>query len=87
MKLTMSADEIRAFLEGNEDAEEVAPGEYVIDLYDVSTPLSLDIALDDGVEALAALRLLYSEEEDGWYLGEAVEDRELIEKLLREAME
>ena len=39
------------------------------------------------VEALAALRLLYSEEEDGWYLGEAVEDRELIEKLLREAME
>jgi len=39
------------------------------------------------VDVLAALFMLYDEEQDGWYLGDKTKDVALIEKLLSEALE
>ena len=88
MKLDLDARALRAFLDRCEDAEAVADGEYVVDLYDAETPVSLDLSLSGGAcEALAARRLLFSEEEDGWYLGEEMDDAAAVSALLRAAME
>ena len=87
MIIGISAEELRAFLKACPDCEEVAEREYVLDLYDAEPPMSLDILIEGGdCHILAARRLLFSEEEDGWYLGEAIEDQALIEDALRAAM-
>ena len=87
MKIDIDPIRVKAFLEDFEDAEAVGSDEYVVDLYDVSQPVSLDIAVSEkGCSALAALRLCYDEEADGWYLGDSVDDPALIAALLNEAM-
>ena len=35
---------------------------------------------------LAAAEMLFDEEMDGWYMGERVEDAEMVERALRNAM-
>ena len=47
----------------------------------------MDIQLDDkGVDVLAALEMLYDEEQDGWYLGEKIKDEKRLADLLNEAL-
>ncbi len=78
---------LRAYLDACEDAEDLGGGEYTVDLYDVSEPVSLDILFDKaGVDVLAALELKYDEEEDGWYLGEKIRDADKLAALLGEAL-
>ena len=45
MLVNVDAARLRAFLEGSEDAEALGGGEYTVDLYDVDTPVSMDILL------------------------------------------
>ena len=87
MKLNFDAEEVRRFLDACEDAEDLGGGEYTVDLYDADTPVSLDILIDQkGVDVLAALELIYDEEEDGWYLGEKIKDAGRLAALLNQAM-
>ena len=87
MIVNIDKNKLKKFLESCEDAEEVGKGEYTVDLYDVEPPISMNIEFTkEGVDVLAALYMLYDEEQDGWYLGEKTKDVAVIEKLLNDAM-
>ena len=87
MIVNINKDQLKAFLETCEDAEEVGAGEYTVDLYDTEPAISMNIEFTkDGVDVLAALFLEFDEEQDGWYLGEKTKDVAVIEKLLNDAM-
>ena len=88
MIVNIDRNKLKAFLESCEDAEEVGKDEYTVDLYDIEPTMSMNIEFTkDGVDVLAALFLEFDEEQEGWYLGEKPKDVELIEKVLRQAME
>ena len=82
MKLVLSEAQIsslRAFLEASEDAEQLSAREYVVDLYDIERPVSLDIVfVKDGIGIDGAAELKYDEGEDGWYMGERLERSEEV---------
>ena len=78
--------QLRAFLEASEDAEQLSAREYVVDLYDNARPVSLDIVfVKGGIGVDGAAELKYDEAEDGWYMGERLEDAEEIRAALAEA--
>ncbi len=88
MQIKLPINELKVFLETNEDAEALAQGEYVVDLYEEEPPITINLRIDDEkVFVLAAAQLLYDEEQDGWYMGERVEDEELITRAFIRAME
>lgn len=88
MIVNTDADKLKKFLSSCEDAEEVGANEYAVDLYDTEPALSMNIEFTkDGADVLAALYLLYDEEQDGWYLGEKTKDVPLIESVLKQALE
>ena len=75
MKINLDAGAFRAWLDDFEDAEQLQENEYQLDLMEHEPPLSLEISLEKGeVNVLAALELCYSDELDGWYLGEKIKD-------------
>ena len=77
---------LRAFLEKSEDAEQLSAREYVVDLYDIDRPVSLDLVFVRGAVAVdGAAELLYDEEQDGWYMGQRLEDPEAVRKALEDA--
>ena len=82
MKLKLTAAQegaLRAFLENCEDAEALSAREYVLDLYDVERPVSLDLVfVRGGVAVDGAAELKYDAEQDGWYMGERLEDPEEV---------
>ena len=78
--------QLNAFLETSEDAEQLSAREYVVDLYDNARPVSLDIVfVKGGIGVDGAAELKYDEAEDGWYMGERLEDAEEIRAALAEA--
>ena len=78
--------QLKAFLEASEDAEQLSAREYVVDLYDNARPVSLDIVfVKGGIGVDGAAELTYDEAEDGWYMGERLEDAEEIRAALAEA--
>ena len=78
--------QLKAFLEASEDAEQLSAREYVVDLYDNARPVSLDIVfVKGGIGVDGAAELRYDEAEDGWYMGERLEDAEEIRAALAEA--
>ena len=87
IKLTQSQEEaLRAFLEAFEDAEQLSTREYVVDLYDIPRPVSLDLVfVKGGVAVDGAAELKYDEEQDGWYMGERLEQSEEVRAALEEA--
>ena len=87
IKLTQSQEEaLRAFLEGFEDAEQLSTREYVVDLYDIPRPLSLDLVfVNGGVAVDGAAELLYDEEQDGWYMGQRLDGPEDVRAALEQA--
>ncbi|MBQ8963919.1 MAG: hypothetical protein IJ089_08990 [Clostridia bacterium] len=87
IKLTQSQEEaLRAFLEGFEDAEQLSTREYVVDLYDIPRPLSLDLVfVKGGVAVDGAAELLYDEEQDGWYMGQRLDGPEDVRAALEQA--
>ena len=67
-------DALRAFLDRCEDAEQLSSREYVVDLYDIQRPVSLDLVfVRGGVAVDGAAVLKYDEALDGWYMGERLE--------------
>ena len=75
-----------AFLERFEDAERLSESEYVVDLYDLDPPISLDLAFGaDGVFADGAAEMLFDEELDGWYIGERITEPERVIRALKSA--
>ena len=87
IKLTQSQeDALRAFLEGFEDAEQLSTREYVVDLYDIPQPVSLDLVfVKGGVAVDGAAELKYDAEQDGWYMGERLESAEAVRAALAQA--
>lgn len=66
---------LRDFLANCEDAEQLSTREYVVDLYDIPRPVSLDLVFVKGDVAVdGAAELKYDEEQDGWYMGQRLED-------------
>lgn len=79
-------ESLKAFLEASEDAEQLSAREYVADLYDIARPLSLDLVfVKGGVGVDGAAELKYDEEQDGWYMGDRLEDSEAVLSALKEA--
>ena len=87
IKLTQTQEEaLRAFLEGFEDAEQLSTREYVVDLYDIPVPVSLDLVfVRGGVAVDGAAKLLYDAEQDGWYMGERLDSPEAVRAALEQA--
>ena len=87
IKLTQSQEEaLRAFLEGFEDAEQLSTREYVVDLYDIPQPVSLDLVfVKGGVAVDGAAELKYDEAQDGWYMGQRLESQEEVRAALEQA--
>ena len=77
---------LRSFLQDNPDAEALSAREYVVDLYDIEPPVSLDLVfVKGGIGVDGAAELLYSEEDRGYYMGERIEDAEEVRAALKEA--
>ena len=89
MKLRLTeteSDALRAFLERFEDAEALSARESVVDLYDISRPVSLDLVfVKGGVGVDGAAELLYDEAQDGWYMGERLQDVDEVRAALEQA--
>ena len=89
MKLKLTAQEeaaLRAFLANCEDAEGLSAREYVVDLYDLDRPVSLDLVfVKGGVAVDGAAVLKYDEAQDGWYMGERLEQPEDVRAALEQA--
>ena len=89
MKIPMTAEQLSAlksFLTRFEDSEQLSDSEYVLDLYDLEPPLSLDLAIGKNCLFVdGAATLLFDEEMDGWYIGERIEDAGSILRALTEA--
>ena len=79
-------DALRAFLDGFEDAEQPSSREYVVDLYDIPVPVSLDLVfVKGGVAVDGAAELKYDAEQDGWYMGERLDNPEAVRAALVQA--
>jgi len=77
---------LRAFLSSCEDAEQLSVREYVVDLYDIPRPVSLDLVfVKGGVAVDGAAELKYDEELDGWYMGQRLDDEEEVRLSLEQA--
>ena len=89
MKIKLTAEEFSAvknFLNTFEDSEQLSEKEYVVDLFDVEPPISLDLSLGkDCLFVDGAAELLFNEEMDGWYIGQRIEEPEPVLRALREA--
>lgn len=88
MKLKLTEEQagaLRDFLERFEDAERLSQREYVVDLFDIERPVSLDLVfVKGGVAVDGAAELRYDEEQDGWYMGERLEDADDVAEALRQ---
>ena len=87
LKLTEAQEAaLKTFLEQCADAEQLSSREYVVDLYDVAKPVSLDLVfVRGGVAVDGAAELKYDEEQDGWYMGERLEEPAMVFDVLVEA--
>ena len=77
---------LKAFLNTCEDAAQLSAREFVVDLYDNARPVSLDMVfVKGGIGVDGAAELKYDEAQDGWYMGERLEDAEAVLAALKEA--
>lgn len=89
MKIELTAEQLaslKSFLNTFEDAEQLSDKEYVVDLYDIEPPISLDLSLGKNciyVDGAAVLE--FDEEMDGWYIGERIEEPQPVLRALTEA--
>ena len=89
MRLRLSDAEIahlQAYLDRSPDCERLSGREAVLDIYDIDPPVSMNfVFVKGGIGIDGAFALAYSEEDDGWYLGERIEDPARIRSLLEGA--
>ena len=89
MRLRLSDAELahlEAYLDSSPDCERLSKREAVLDIYDIEPPVSMNfVFVKGGIGIDGAFTLAYSEEDDGWYLGERIEDPARIRDLLEGA--
>lgn len=89
MKLKLTAEErkaLMAYLEGSEDCEKLSEKEWILDIYDNETPISLDLVFNrDSIFADGAEYLKYDEEMDGWFMSGPIESADDVLAILRAA--
>lgn len=73
-------EKLLKYLTTDPDAEQLSINEFVADFYDIESPITVNFLVTDTgeVEIAAAAQLLYDEEQDGWYMGDRVEDESAI---------
>lgn len=88
MKIPLTAEQLSAlktFLTTFEDSEQLSEKEFVVDLYDLEPPISLDISLGNGCLFVdGAAEMKFDEEMDGWYIGDRIEETAPILRALSE---
>ena len=86
MRLRLSDTELahlNAYLDQNPDCERLSKREAVLDLYEIEPPISLNfVFVKGGIGIDGAFVLEYSEADDGWYLGERIEEPARVRALL-----
>lgn len=88
MRLDISLETLRAFLENDPDSEALSPDEYICDLYETPAPITINLKLNkDGVEILAAAYLDYDEANKGYVMGARIDDADTISTALGSAIE
>ncbi|MBR6009166.1 MAG: hypothetical protein IK056_08770 [Clostridia bacterium] len=88
MRLNIDLKALLGFLEGNPDAEQIGSGEYVVDLFELDRPTTMEISVKGGdVSVLGAAYLEFDQELQGWYMSDTVTDAAEAEALLKQAME
>jgi len=89
MKIALTSQQLsslKSFLNTFEDAEQLSDKEYVVDLYDIEPPLSIDLTVGkDSILIEGAAELKFDTEMDGWYISDRIEDAEAVRKALEEA--
>lgn len=79
---------LKRYLEASEDAEQLRAAEWVLDLYEGETPVSVDMVFEakkGGLRIDGAALLLYDEGEDGWYMGARLDSAEALRQILSDA--
>lgn len=89
MRIKLSEAELNhlnAFLDQCPDCERLSAREVVLDLYDNETPVSMNfVFVKGGIGVDGAAELKYSEADDGYYMGDRIEDAAVIRSALEEA--
>lgn len=89
MKLKLSEAELNhlnAYLDQCEDCERLSAREVVLDLYDNEIPVSMNfVFVKGGIGIDGAAELKYSEEDKGYYMGDRIEDVQIVRSALMEA--
>ena len=89
MKLKLSEAELNhlnAFLDQCPDCERLSAREVVLDLYDNELPVSMNfVFVKGGIGIDGAAELKYSEADQGYYMGERIEDVQAVRSALEEA--
>lgn len=84
MKIKM-IDGLQARLEASPDAEQLSERHWALDLYDAQPPMTLELEFTPrGLEVTAAAELRFSEELDGYYMAERVNDAEQVARALED---
>ena len=74
---------IRDFAMQSEDCEQIGENEFVLDLYDLEAPVTLDVVLDKrGAQVEGAAYLSFDEEMDGWYMDAPMEREEDVREAI-----
>lgn len=87
LKLTEAElNHLNAFLDNCEDCERLSAREVVLDLYDNALPVSMNfVFVKGGIGIDGAAELKYSEADDGYYMGDRIEDVQAVRSALEEA--
>jgi hypothetical protein len=89
VKLKLTVDEskaLKAYLENSEDCEKLSEKEWILDIYDNDTPISLDLVFNrDSIFADGAEYLKYDAEMDGWFMSGPIDTAETVLSILRAA--
>ena len=89
MKLRLTEEQLaqlNAYLDAGEDCERLSTREAVLDLYDIEKPVSMNIVFVKGGIAIdGAAYLLFSAEDDGYYMGDRIMEADTVRDALLEA--
>ena len=86
MKISLNGTQMQALLDfckASDDAEQLSEDTYNLDIFELEPPISVEFELiDGGIDALSAFELKYDPSQDGWYLGDKLEDADALKKKL-----
>lgn len=89
MRIKLSEAELKhlnAFLDDCPDCERLSAREVVLDLYDNEIPVSMNfVFVKGGIGVDGAAELKYSEADQGFYMGDRIEDADRVRSALVEA--